>query len=30
MALVNEGIKLSGEETIVQKVLRKVIGIMKV
>jgi len=30
MALVNEGVKLAGDETIVQKVLRKVIGIMQV
>jgi cell division protein FtsA len=30
LALVGEGMKLSGDETIVQKVLRKVIGIMKV
>lgn len=30
LALVIEGIKLSGDETIVQKVLRKVISIMKV
>ena len=30
MALVSEGVRLSGDETIVQKVLRKVIGIMKV
>jgi len=30
MALVNIGIELSGEETIIQKTLRKVIGIMKV
>lgn len=30
LALVNMGIDLAGEETVVQKVLRKVIGIMKV
>ncbi|MBI5732114.1 MAG: hypothetical protein HY982_02015 [Candidatus Magasanikbacteria bacterium] len=30
LALVNAGVELMGEETIVQKVLRKVIGIMKV
>ncbi len=30
LALVNTGIELAGEETVVQKVLRKVIGIMKV
>ena len=30
LALVNEGIELAGEETLVQKVLRKVIGIMQV
>lgn len=30
LALVNAGIELTGEETVVQKVLRKVIGIMQV
>jgi cell division protein FtsA len=30
LALVNVGIELAGEETVVQKVLRKVIGIMQV
>ena len=30
MALVNVGIDLAGEETVIQKALRKVIGIMKV
>jgi len=30
LSLVNIGIELAGEETVVQKVLRKVIGIMKV
>jgi hypothetical protein len=30
LALVNAGIDLAGEENVVQKVLRKVIGIMKV
>ena len=30
LALVNTGIELAGEENVVQKVLRKVIGIMKV
>jgi len=30
LALVNAGIELAGEETLVQKVLRKVIGIMQV
>ncbi len=30
LALVNMGIELAGEETVVQKVLRKVIGIMQV
>ncbi|GAJ19333.1 unnamed protein product, partial [marine sediment metagenome] len=30
LSLVNIGIDLAGEETVVQKVLRKVIGIMKV
>ena len=30
IALANEGIWLSGDETMVQKVLRKVIGIMKI
>lgn len=30
MALVNLGIELAGEETVIQKALRKVIGIMKV
>lgn len=30
LALVNAGIEVAGEETVVQKVLRKVIGIMKV
>lgn len=30
MALVNIGIELAGEETVIQKALRKVIGIMKV
>ncbi|MFH0838014.1 MAG: hypothetical protein V1880_02000, partial [Patescibacteria group bacterium] len=30
MSLVNIGIELAGEETVTQKALRKVIGIMKV
>ncbi len=30
VSLVNIGIHLAGEESVVQKVLRKVIGIMKV
>ena len=30
MALVNVGIELAGEETVMQKIMRKVIGIMKV